>query len=80
MRLMPNFLKQLLTEDDANSVYCPVRVFGATGATTFLALGVHHALALHQFDPTSFGAGFATIIGAIGAAIGVKSKLGADHA
>jgi hypothetical protein len=74
---LPTWLRQLLTEDDANSIICPVRVIGASGALTlFVATGVM-VIAHHQFDALAFGGAVAAIAGAVGAGAGIKAKMGA---
>lgn len=74
------FWRDLLCEDDANTVYCPVRVFGAAGMAVFHIFQGYAVFAHGTFDALAYGGGFAAIVGALGAAIGAKAKLGADHA
>jgi hypothetical protein len=70
------FVRTIFTEDDANQVWCPVRVFGGVGAMSEVILTGAHAIYNHAFDPTGFGTGFAAILAAIGAGVGIKAKLG----
>jgi len=70
------FLKDVLTEDDANSIFCPVRVIGASGAVTLLGNSIFMTIMHQTFDPVSFGGGVAAIVGAVGAGAGIKAKLG----
>lgn len=70
------FVLNILTEDDANSVFCPVRVIGAAGGFTLLGNSTFMAVAHGQFDAMSFGAGIAAIAGAVGAGAGIKAKMG----
>lgn len=71
------FWRDLMTEDDNNSVYCPIRVFGAGLMSTHVGATLW-ATAIHGvFDPVAFGTGSAALIAAVGGAIGVKAKLGA---
>jgi hypothetical protein len=72
-----HFIKCLLTEDDANSIWCPVRVIGASGIVTLIGLAIYTAVTKGQFDPMSFGTGVAGIAGATGAGAGIKAKMGA---
>lgn len=74
---LPTWLKQLLTEDDANSVICPVRVIGASGALTLIGNSTYAVVAHGAFDPSAFGLGIAAIAGAVGAGAGIKAHLGA---
>ena len=73
---LAKFARDVLTEDDANSVFCPVRVIGASGAATLLGTSVYMAVAHSAFDPVGFGTGVAAIVGAVGAGAGLKAKLG----
>lgn len=74
---LPNWIAQLLCEDDANSVLCPVRVIGASGALTLIAATGYMVIARHQFDALAFGGAIAAIAGAVGAGAGIKAKMGA---
>jgi hypothetical protein len=74
---LPAWLAQMLTEDDANSVICPVRVIGASGALTLIGNSIWATVAHGAFDPAGFGAGVAAIAGAVGVGAGIKAKLGA---
>ena len=76
MKWLATFIKDLLCEDDANSIYCPVRVIGMSGIVTLLACTIFLVVTKGAFDPMAFGAGVGGIAGATGAAAGVKSKLG----
>lgn len=75
---MFKFFRSLFTEDDAGTTACPVRVFGGMGTMTFLGNSCWTVFHSGTFDYLAFGAGFAALIGALGGAIGVKAKLGAD--
>ena len=75
---MIKFFRGLFTEDDAGTMACPVRVFGGMGTLTFLVNSCWTVFHTHSFDYLGFGTGFAALIGALGGAIGVKAKLGAD--
>jgi len=70
------FFCDLLTEDDANSIFCPVRVIGAGGFLTLTGNSVYMAIAHGMFDPMAFGTGVAAIAGAVGAGAGIKAKMG----
>lgn len=71
------FFMDILTEDDANSIFCPVRVIGVSGMGGLLAFTAWTIFHTHLFDPAVFGTGVATIAGATGVGAGIKSKLGA---
>ncbi|MDE2468716.1 MAG: hypothetical protein KGL35_08235 [Bradyrhizobium sp.] len=70
------FTKDILTEDDANSVFCPVRVIGASGTLALIGNTIYMAAAHAQFDPMAFGTAIAAIAGAVGAGAGIKAHLG----
>jgi hypothetical protein len=72
------FWRDLMTEDSNNSVYCPVRVFGAGGFGSYLGLSAYHVISHGVFDYIGFATGAAAIIGTVAGGIGIKSKLGAD--
>ena len=74
---LPVWLRQLITEDDANSIVCPVRVIGASGAAALIGNASVVAMTHGTFDPAGFGAGVAAIAAAVGVGAGVKTKLGA---
>lgn len=74
---LAKFWRDLMTEDDANSVYCPVRVFGTGLISTHVGATLYQTIAHGSFDAVAFGTGSAALIAAVGAAIGIKSKLGA---
>lgn len=66
----------ILTEDDANSVFCPVRVIAVSGILTVIigaCVTLYHTGTLPFLE---FGGGVAGIAGAAGAGIGAKAKLG----
>lgn len=63
-----------MCEDDGNSVYCPVRVFGAGGIGSYIGMGFMHGVT----DFQSFAIGLAALIGTTAGGIAVKSKMGAD--
>lgn len=75
---LKKFWRDLMTEDANNSVYCPVRIFGAGLVSTHVGATITQVVVHGTFDPVAFGTGSAALIAAIGAGIGVKSKLGAD--
>lgn len=77
MKAVISFVKDILCEDDANSVFCPVRVIGASGIVTLIGCTIFLVVTKGAFDPMSFGAGVGGIAGATGAGAGVKAKLGA---
>lgn len=69
-------LKQVLTEDDANSVYCPIRLLATFVVLTYISLSIFSTIHTGTFDMQSFGIGAGAVIAAAGAAIGMKAKLG----
>lgn len=73
----PTWITQTFTEDDANSIVCPVRVFGAALVSTHVGATIAQVFMHGTFDPVAFGTGSAALIAAVGGAIGVKAKLGA---
>lgn len=73
---LAKFAKDLLTEDDANSIFCPVRVIGASGFLTLTGNSIYLAIVHNTFDAMSFGTGVAAIAGAVGAGAGIKAKMG----
>lgn len=76
MIALPMWMRQILTEDDADQVFCPVRIIGASGALTLLGNSVYMAVVHGVYDPAGFGTGVAAIVGAVGAGAGIKAKLG----
>lgn len=62
-------VKTMLTEDDANQVWDPVRVMAWAGAAMFVVLTVYTVIWQgHEFRYLEFGAGLAAILSALGAA------------
>lgn len=76
---LEKFARDLLTEDDAGTTWCPVRVFGSGLIGTHIGSEVWATIHTGAFDAVAFGTGSAALIAAVGAAIGMKSKLGADR-
>lgn len=68
-----------MTENDANTTYCPVRIASFGGFATHCGMQVWQTVAHGAFDAVAFGTGTAALLAAIGGAIGIKAKLGADH-
>ena len=72
------FFRTILTEDDANKVWDPIRVQFVVGSIiATLALVVFIVLAMysvlrqhHEFNYTDFGTGFAALLAGFGAYIG----------
>lgn len=72
------FFKTILTEDDNNLVWDPVRITAITGALMFMGLTVWTVIWQgNPFDYLNFGAGFAALLTALGAALYMKTKGGA---
>ena len=76
---LTKFWRDLMTEDDGGTTYCPVRIFGSGLLSTHVAATVWQVIQHGTFDPVAFGTGSAALIAGVGAAIGAKSKLGADR-
>ncbi len=72
------FWRNIMTEDTANSVYCPLRLFSLGLVNTHVGATLWQVAKHGTFDPVAFGTGSAALLAAIGAGIGIKSKLGAD--
>lgn len=72
-----HFIRCLLTEDDANSIWCPVRVIGASGVLTLVGATIYLVITKGVFDPMSFGTGIGAVAGSVGAGAGIKAKMGA---
>jgi hypothetical protein len=73
----PGWIKQVLTEDDANSVFCPIRLAGVAALGAHVAFQTLHTVHTFTFDASAFGMGAAAIITATAAGVGIKAKLGA---
>lgn len=73
---LPVWLRQLLTEDDANSIICPVRVIGASGAVALIADATFVAIKHGSFDAAGFGTGLAAIAASVGVGAGLKAHFG----
>lgn len=69
-------LLDISCEDDENKVFCTVRVIGSSGAAILFANSTYMTVAHGQFDAVSFASGVAAIAAAVGAGVGIKSKLG----
>lgn len=76
---LKKFWRDLMTEDDGGTTYCPVRVFGSGLMSTHVGATLWQVVQHGTFDPVAFGTGSAALLIAVGGAIGVKSKLGADR-
>lgn len=72
------FAKGIFTEDTAGTTACPVRVSGVAAIVVFLVATIWMMLHKGVFDPQTYGIGFASMIVALGTAIGAKARLGAD--
>lgn len=71
--------RDLMTENDAGTVYCPVRIIGFGLVNTHVGATLWSVAAHGTFDAVAFGTGSAALLASIAAGIGVKSKLGSDH-
>jgi hypothetical protein len=72
-----SWLKDILTEDDNNSVYDPVRMIGCSGFVALVVGAGWVAVTKGTFDALNFASGVAAIAAAVGVGAGVKAKLGA---
>lgn len=71
-------LRAIATEDDANKVFDPVRVIAIAGAAMFMGLTIYTVVVQgHEFRYLEFGGGFGGLLGALGAALYMKTKGGA---
>lgn len=70
------FFRTLLTEDDLNQVWCPVRLIGASGFVSDVGMTLYNLIAHGLFDAMAFGTGLAAIIASLGTALGIKAKWG----
>lgn len=75
---MGKFWRDLMTEDDTGNTYCPVRILGFSLVNTHIGATIAQVVMHGTFDAVAFGTGSAALIAAIGAGVGIKSKLGAD--
>lgn len=75
---LANFWRNIMTEDSANSVYCPVRIAAASLVSTDVGATIWQSIAHGTFDAVAFGTGSAALLAAVGAGVGIKAKLGAD--
>jgi hypothetical protein len=71
------WLRDILTEDDNNTVYDPVRVIGFSGFVSLVAGAGWVVVTKGTFDPLAFASGVAAIAASVGVGAGVKAKLGA---
>jgi hypothetical protein len=67
------WLTHLLSGID-NSTPDIARVSIALSVPVFLGLAIYATIKTHNFDYLGFGGGFATLVGGISVAIGIKSK------
>lgn len=75
---LAKFWRDIMTEDSANSVYCPVRIAAAGLVSTHTGAAIVQVCVHGTFDPVAFGTGSAALLAAVGAGVGIKAKLGAD--
>lgn len=68
----------VFTENAAGTVWCPVRIFAGALITSHVGATIWQVVQHGVFDPVAFGTGSAALLGATGAAIGIKTKLGSD--
>ncbi len=73
---LKKFWRDIMTEDDNNSVYCPVRIAAAGLVSTHTGATIWQVIAHGTFDAVAFGTGSAALLAAVGAGVGIKSKLG----
>lgn len=67
--------KTILTEDEADTVYDPLRIAFMLTMGMFLVLSAYSTIVLSEpFDAMSFGTGAGGLIGATGAGLWASSK------
>ena len=72
------FWRDLMTEDDSGTTYCPVRIFATSFVTLFHAGVIYQFVAHGVFDPVAYAGGASGLLVSTGGAIGIKSKMGSD--
>lgn len=78
MGTVKTFLKDILTEDDANSVFCYVRVLSVLAGLVLLTLLAYKTYTNPaSFDIDAAGRGMMQYLGGVAAAIWGKTKSGA---
>lgn len=66
-------VRDLLTEDDAGTIWDLLRFSGAAGVVGFLGNSVWTAIHNGAVDLQNYGIGFAALLGGLGAGIGGKA-------
>ncbi len=75
-KTISHFLHVLLTEDEANIVWCWARVAGFVGLVSYIVFCAIDLVWNHNaFNPLTFGGGLAGVIGAGAGAIRLKGNL-----
>lgn len=76
--IIGKFVKDILTEDDAGSVFCFVRVLSIVAGFVLLGLLVYQtAMDYRLFDIAKAGEGLLAYLAGVGGAIWGKTKSGA---
>jgi hypothetical protein len=76
--IVSSFVKDLLTEDDNNSVFCYVRVLSVLAGVVLLTLLIYKTINNPaSFDIEAAGRGMLEYFGGVAAAIWGKTKSGA---
>jgi len=68
---LPKWIRNVITEPD-NQTVCIVRLMSIAGVAEFLFIAAKVALKAQAFDMQSFGIGFGSLLGGIGAALKLK--------
>lgn len=69
---MKKFFKHLFTGKD-NQTFDIARVLWAIGVVAFIGCAVYHTYFKGEFDASSYGLGFGSVLAGGGAGIGIKS-------
>lgn len=72
------FWRDLMTENNGGTTYCPIRVIGFGLVDTHVGATIWQVVQHGTFDAIAFGTGSAALLAAIAAGIGIKAKTGAD--
>jgi hypothetical protein len=68
---------ELITETN-NKTLCPVRILSILGVLEYIIIAAFNYKQHATFDLQGFGVGFATLIGGIGVALGLKKDTPKD--
>lgn len=71
---MKEFFKHIFTGKD-NQTYDIGRVLWAAGVLAFIGMAIYHVYAKGEFDASSYGLGFGSVLAGGGTGVGVKSMM-----